>query len=164
MESLHTPALALSMLAAALLTMGLLHIARRESFPGAEHGSLRISGRRMKWVWGIALLTAFIAGGPEILATTEGSEARIVATGERPAAAAEQQSVRSWSIRIASYTHSGSETRNSSGEVNQRTDRTAVRAPVWLPFLLMLYWIVVVRPELRSRRYGLTTERKATLV
>src|SRR5690606_11760528 len=74
MESLHTPALALSMLAAALLTMGLLHIARRESFPGAEHGSLRISGRRMKWVWGIALLTAFIAGGPEILATTERSE------------------------------------------------------------------------------------------
>src|SRR5690606_14997372 len=161
--SLHTPALALSMLAAALLTMGLLHIARRESFPGAEHGSLRISGRRMKWVWGIALLTAFIACGPEILATTERSEARIVATEERPAAAAEQQSVRSWSIRIASYARSGSETR-SSGEVNQRTDRTAVRAPVWLPFVLMLYWIVVVRPELRSRRYGLTTERKATLV
>lgn len=58
MESLQAAALALSLCSAVFLMAGVLDIRRRRVFPGAEHGSLHVSGRRMKWVWSVCLLGA----------------------------------------------------------------------------------------------------------
>lgn len=150
--SLSAAAVALSLFSAVLLVAGWVDIRRRPLFPGAEHGSLRVSGRRMKWVWGATLLAAFVAGGPEIAsqAIATGPTADAQSRWNAPPDGSGQRRSVAWNYRIAAYHYSGSEVRGT-GESTHRAERMALHAPIWLPLALLAYWLVIARPALLRR-------------
>lgn len=151
--AVRVSALILSTFTLCVLLLALRDVARRNPFPDFSHGRLRATSTRMRLIWGAAFVVAFLAGGPSGFSTSsiqyfEPSPAL------SPQSGAIQNRTRSvsWSVAFASYSKSRERKELVDGEV-QRADREAVRAPLWLVLILVLYGLVVVRRGERRKEW-----------
>ncbi|MEJ2187268.1 MAG: hypothetical protein P8Z36_15255 [Gemmatimonadota bacterium] len=157
MKELQLLGIATTALMAGLLLFMWWDIWRRPSFPDLVHGRVHLSGGQMKWLWAIGLFVAFAAGGPQLRSRTEtdGTEGGFWNQGVPGAHGSAHGPLISassgWDIGISAYRRSVTKVRWQTGQ-HFRTERVAFRLPLWLPLVILGYWLMLrgQKPEQAS--------------